>query len=236
MTTLDVCRSIETLQIFVKEIFEPSEREVTPEWMNTIVFADDNEQVVIIEQSNAEIEAAKNKIIAAEEKLAENSKFKSILYTNGDELVSVVYEILEQLLNVDLSEFVDVNKEDFLIRLSECTFIGEIKGVTSNVKNENVAQIEQHYQEYMDKLEEEQCSEVVKQLLIMNPFRTKPINQREPINEKQISLAIRNGCLIIETITLLRVFEKFLTGEITSERCFEVFASKTGLLTLTDFE
>ena len=45
-------------------------------------------------------------------------------------------------------------KEDFLIKLPSCTFIGEIKGVTSNVKYEHISQIELHYRGYLDLLAE----------------------------------------------------------------------------------
>ena len=66
---------------------------------------------------------------------------KSVLYTNGDELVQVVFEILEELLGCDLSQFVDLKKEDFLFTIEDTTFIGEIKGVNSNVKNPNITQL-----------------------------------------------------------------------------------------------
>lgn len=174
-------------------------------------------------QSNTDIEAAK-------QKLEENAKYKSILYTNGDELVQVVFSILEQLLDCDLSHFVDEKKEDFLIKKESCTFIGEIKGVTSNVRSEHVSQVDVHYQGYMDKLQEENRTENVSQLLIINPFRTKALSEREPVHEQQIALAQRNGCLIIETNTLLRIYEKFLKGDISSTQCVNTLSTNTGLL------
>lgn len=87
----------------------------------------------------------------------------------------------------------------------------------------------------MDCLQEEQRSETVAQLLIINAFRTKEPSQREPIHETQIALARRNKCLIIETSTLLRIFENFLNGSISSEKCIEVFSSHTGRLDESDF-
>lgn len=120
--------------------------------------------------------------------------------------------------------------------MPECTFIGEIKGVTSNVKNEHVSQIDLHYSSYMDKLEEQDLHETVKQILIINPFRTKPLGERDPVHTAQIDLAIRNNCLIIETSTLLGIFEKFCGGEITTQKCKNVFASNSGLLRLEEFD
>lgn len=235
-TTLKITASNDTLKLFVKAMFEKQEHEVAPEWMELVYFGDDAEQNCQIDKSKAEIEAAIAKIKAAEDKLAENAKYKSILYTNGDELVGVVFDILEKILACDLSAFVDDKKEDFLIKLPSCTFIGEIKGVTSNVKYEHISQVELHYRGYLDRLAESGTSENVKQLLIMNPFRTKSLNKRDPVHISQIDLAIRNGCLIVETNTLLRLYEKFCNGEVTVQKCIDVLSTKTGLLCLADFD
>lgn len=67
----------------------------------------------IIETSLETIRSEEAKIEAAKEILRENAKYKSILFTNGDELVSVVFSILQQLLNYDLSTFADKKKQDF---------------------------------------------------------------------------------------------------------------------------
>lgn len=235
-TTLKITASNDTLKLFIRTLFEKQDREVAPGWMKTVNFGDDAEQNSQIEKSKAEIETAIAKIKAAENKLAENAKYKSILYTNGDELVEVVFNILEKILMCDLSSFVDDKKEDFLIKLPSCTFIGEIKGVTSNVKYEHISQVELHYRGYLDRLTESGVSENVKQLLIMNPFRTKALDKRDPVHISQIELAIRNGCLIIETNTLLRLYEKFCNGEVTAQKCIAVLSSRTGLLCLADFD
>lgn len=89
-----------------------------------------------------------------------------------------------------------------------------LKRVTSNVKYEHISQVEVHYRG--------------------NPFRNKEISQREPINEQQVKLAERNGCLIISTYTLFKLYEKFLNGEISSEQCLDVFLHRKGLLKVED--
>ena len=233
-TTLDVTASIEKLQTFVNYFFAESTGSDQPKWFDDISFYDDSLQREIISERQTEIARATQAIQDANAKLRKNEKYKSILYTNGSELVGTVFDILEQLLGCDLSEFEDKKNEDFLIRLDNCTLIGEIKGVTSNVKNDHVGQIEHHYQRYMDELDEKGITENVHQILIISPFRTKAPDTREPVNEKQINLAQRNGCLIIETSTLLKVFECYLEGRITTEKCIEVFCNKTGLLQITD--
>lgn len=61
------------------------------------------------------------------------------------------------------------------------------------MKYEHISQLELHYRSYLDRLAENRQSENVKQLLIMNPFRTKALDRRDPIHVSQIDLAIRNG-------------------------------------------
>ena len=95
--------------------------------------------------------------------------------------------IEEKVLDCNLSGFIDEKNEDFLIQFQDVSFIGEIKGVTSNIKSENISQLDVHYQGYMDKLQEENRTETVKQILIMNPFRTKPLSERAEVHEKQIN-------------------------------------------------
>ena len=229
-TTLNVLQSEAELFGFLNYIFPSDDKETAPSWIKDFFFANDEEQMNVVTQCEAKIAAAKEEIENANAILKQNLQYKSILYTNGAELVQVVFKILEQLLSCNLSEFVDEGKEDFRIVKENCTFIGEIKGVTSNVKNEHISQVDLHYQSYLDKLNEEGKAEKVNQILIINPFRTKPLNERDPINEHQIKLAERNGCLIIETVTLLKMFEKFVLGQVSSERCIDIFSQTTGLL------
>lgn len=114
--------------------------------------------------------------------------------------------------------------------MSGVTFIGEIKGVTSNIKNENISQLDVHYQGYMDKLESGGKFENVKALLIMDHQRTHKLDERQPVHINQINLANRNGSLIIETYTLLKLFEDFLSGIITKDNIVELFIKNEGLL------
>lgn len=234
-TTLDITKTTIELKYFISSLFEKHERSKAPDWMENIIFGDDALQKELIKECEAEITRANEKASAAKRKLEENAQTKSILYTNGDELVTEVIKILEKVFGYDLSGFKDEKREDFLIKLSEHTFIGEIKGVSSNVRYEHISQVELHYRGYLDDLAEMNVSENVKQLLIINPFRKKPLEQREPIHIDQIELAERNECLIIETQTLLRLYEKFCAGEISVSKCIEIFCTKSGLLGPSDF-
>lgn len=233
LTTLQILESEEKLINFIKFLFPPAEDE--PEWAKDIHVLNDEELEQTIESKKQEIALLEEEIEVANSKKRENARIKSILYTNGDQLVEVVFEILEKLLSCDLSTFEDEKEWDFLIQKDNYTLIGEIKGVTSNIKNEHISQLEVHYHHYMDILEEKGVKENVHQILIMNPFKNKLLSEREPVAEKQIDLATRNGSLIVETKTLLKLYEKFVAGDIDVAGCERLFTEKTGLLKESDF-
>ena len=236
LTTLDILESEEKLMNYIGTLFEKDTKQGIPSWFSDFNFFDDNEQNMIIKENNEIICDAKEKIRNAKNSLEINNRYKSILYTNGDELVEVVFDILEHLFDVDLSDFVDEKREDFQIHKGNNTFIGEIKGVTSNIRNEHVSQLDVHFNSYIDEIEEKGIQESVYQLLIVNPLRSKNVTERELVSEKQINLAIRNGCLIIETLTLLRVFEKYKNGLLDTSKWIEVVTNKNGLLNIKDFD
>ena len=132
------------------------------------------------------------------------------------------------MLGCDLSEFTDKKKEDFKFTLGDKVFIGEIKGVTPNVKKANVSQLDVHVQEYMDD-NDEQVENIIA-LLIIDHQRGKAIAEREKVHEEVIKLAERNGSLIVDTMTLLRLFEQYTLKEKSREECIELLESNTGLL------
>lgn len=235
LTTLDLQSPGVMLDDFIKGIGLDKEPSEIPQWVKDYQFFDDAQQQELISQNQQKIADLQNTIDQAQEKINTNLNYKSILYTNGDELVGVVFDILEKALCCNLSDFVDERKEDFLIKKEDVTFIGEIKGITSNVKSEHISQLDVHYQSYSDYLQENNLSETVKQLLIINPFRTQPLSERKSVHHKQIELAERNECLIITTETLLKIFEMFLKQEIASNEIMKIFKMKSGLLTEQDF-
>lgn len=231
LTTLNLKDYDDTIA-FLSTINLLSQKEAIPEWAKTIKMFDDNIQSSIIEANRLAIQEAEENIGKAQDVLDKNNEYKSILYTQGDELVKVVFEIIEQMFGCDLSNFEDKYDEDFLFQAGGFTFIGEIKGVTPNVKNDNISQIDRHCQNYVEDHEEEDGR--IKGLLIINHQRNKPLQEREPVHERQISLAERYEVLIIETPVLLKVFEKYCSGGLSREKWLKTVKENTGLLHVED--
>ncbi len=228
LSTLNI-KSYEELISFLRAINLIQDKPKAPKWMEDVKMFDDERQLEIIQENNKAIKVANDNITVAMSAINKNNEYKTILYTNGDELVKVVFEILENMLGCNLSGFQDEKKEDFLFDINGKIFIGEIKGVNHNVKNENISQLDVHYQRYFDE-HEEADPENVKALLIMNHQKNKPLNQREKVHDQQIKLAERNKSLIIESMTLLKLFERYLSGDKTRDQCIEVLKSNVGLL------
>ena len=132
------------------------------------------------------------------------------------------------MLGCDLSDFYDKKREDFKFEIGGKTFIGEIKGITPNVKKANISQLDVHVQEFLD--ENKDIKGDVVALLIINHQRNKSLEDREPVMEDQIKLAERNGSLIVETITLLKLFEQYLNKVKTREECITILEKNKGLL------
>lgn len=227
LSSLDINNSDE-IDTFMRSIGLVHDKLEAPEWMEDVKMFDDNTQLNIIKKNNDMIKAAHENISKAMEVIDKNNRYKSILYTTGNELVEVVFEILQEMLGCDLSEFTDKKKEDFKFTLGDKVFIGEIKGVTPNVKKANVSQLDVHVQEYMDENDEQ--AENIIALLIINHQRGKAISERERVHEEVIKLAERNGSLIVDTMALLKLFEQYTLKEKSREECIELLENNTGLL------
>lgn len=231
LTTLNILKDVDILKLFINNYCRDNiQKEEIPDWINNIKFFDDEQLNQNKDKNLTKINELKQENIEIDKKLNKNLEYKSILYTNGDELVKVVLEMLDEMLEYNSSEFVDENKEDFLIKKEDVTFVGEIKGLSSAVQNKNISQLEVHIQNYFDKLQEEGKEEKVKGLLVINHQRNKPLEERQAIHEHQKNLANKYGSLIIETQTLLKIYEKLKLGNMTKEECKNLLEDNIGVL------
>ncbi|KZX16735.1 hypothetical protein MBCUT_05990 [Methanobrevibacter cuticularis] len=245
LTTI-LINSYEELRIFLEGIGCIKKSQKIPDWFTTIEMFDDDKQNEKIEEIDEEVLKLKSEKIVAYEKLKENNKYKSILYTQSTELETVVREILDEILDTNLSDFEDENLSDFLIELEDLIFIGEIKGLTKNLKTRNVSQLRTHKEEYLNEIEEarinegidlkdletyiEELDNKIKPLMIVNRYLDILPDERERINSRQINLAESDGSLLIETTVLLSMFEQFLKSDLTKEEIIEILKNRTGLL------
>lgn len=204
-------------------------KESVPDWMNNYKYFNDFELNEVVNDQKLIIKKAKEKIEKAENLIDRNNEFKSILYESGKRLEKTISTIFENIFDIDLKDFKDEKKEDLHFERNGYYFLVEIKGINTNVKRNNVVQIDSHREDYLD-INPNAEEEKTKGLLIINHQRQKDPDEREKINESQIDLAKKYGVLIIETKTLLDIFSDYYLQRITKEQCFELLINNTGLL------
>ena len=221
ITTLDVSFN-ENLEILLRKIgLIEKENLDEPDWIKDFKFFDDDKQKEKILNRESLIKKEEEKIKNAREILQINSRYKSILYTQGEKLVDVVKDIISEMLDIDLSGFIDKKKEDIRFEYNNDVFIGEIKGIADNVKSKNLSQLDNHFTAFVDEnpnIDEEK----IFKLLIINSQRELPLDKRDSIDNKQIAQAEKKyKSLIIETKTLLKLFEDYKNQKINREEIIE---------------
>lgn len=230
LTTLNLSdNNYVNLNVFLQEIGWLSKQEECPEWVYREKFLDDDVLVENIEKLNAEKKVLEEKIEQNLSKLDKNLFYKSILYATGDQLVNVVNHMLDEMIGYDFDKFVDKKEEDFCIEKEDVVYIGEIKGITSNVKRSNVTQVATHKNLYLEKEGNEDKNALA--IAIINRQRSKPIAERDEVPEDIKKVAQLNEVLVITSETFLKIYESFRNGELKSEDIKELLKQK-GLLEL----
>ena len=230
LTTLDILTD-EELQLFLEKVgLKATFNAVAPDWMNKVMLFDDVEQLKNIEENEVQIKSCQDSIAVSKDKLIENSRFKSILYTSGEDLVEVVKDIFSEIFYVDFSGFKDKKKEDFAFTLNDKIFIGEIKGVNQNIKTTNLAQLDLHFTNFIEEGSDDLDVDNIHKLLVMNHQKDKDLKDRIPVDQQQIDMAKNKyESLIIETVELLEMYDKFIQGEMTQKECFDLIC-QNGIL------
>lgn len=230
LTTLNILTD-EELQLFLEKVgLKASSNAVAPDWMNKVMLFDDEKQLKNIEDNKVQIKSCQDSIAVSKDKLIENSRFKSILYTSGEDLVEVVKEIFSKIFDVDFSRFKDKKKEDFSFTFNDKIFIGEIKGVNQNIKTPNLAQLDLHFTNFIEEGSDDLDENNIHKLLVMNHQKDKDLKDRIPVDQQQIDMAKNKyESLIIETVELLEMYDKFTRGEMTQKECFDLIC-QNGIL------
>ncbi len=144
-------------------------------------------------------------------------------------MVSVVNVMLKEMVGYKYEEFNDTKEEDFLFENNGVFYIGEIKGISSNVKRSNVLQAAMHKSVFLE-LEENEDKEV-NAIAIINRQRTMPLKERDDVTQDVEKLANTNEVLLITAETFLSIFESFRNKKLNSQDIIELFNRK-GLLVL----
>lgn len=203
-----------------------------PNWINEIDILDDKKLKREKAEKEKEIINIQDNLKKIKSSIDKNNDYKSILYETGTRLANRVNKILAEIFEVNSENFNDIYEEDFLLKLTDITFVVEIKGIVHNVKGNNVSEAYNHVQVYLDEVFEEEREENVKGILIVANQRLINPKDRISINERQVKIAKRNELLIIKTEDLLTIYEQYINKKLTANEIKDLFNQNTGLLTL----
>lgn len=230
-TTLDLMSSKNAIEKFMKNIkISEDEIDIEPEWVKDINILDDiivKQNIDKIESKIEELEIKKN---IENKKINENKRIKSILYQTDKSLQNIIIQILNEMLEYEDDEFVDKMEEDYKIKKDEITFIIETKGLSRNIKGEDISKTSNHVEIYLDELEEQGITENVKGIYIVATQRNKKVEDREKTPDRQIKIAKRDNILIIRTEQLLEMFEDFRNKKTSTEDIIKIFSEQIGEL------
>ena len=223
-TTLLIENTTNDLEILISFIVSRFQKSDVPDWFNGFEYFDD----AMLKNKRNKLLDIYRQIEDIDRQIDKNNRFKSILYSNGDELIGVVKEILVDIFKLQDDYFIDVKKEDFRFECGNMNFIVEIKGINTNGKNSNIAQCKKHVTDFLIAEDNTMSPDNVKGLLIINPQRDIEPRKREPIHADQINYAKSEGILIITTLELLKLYQAYTKDKVVSNVCFEVFKNDVG--------
>lgn len=230
-TTLDLMCNKEAMERFIEKLkIDEDEVENMPEWAKTINILDDVLLKEKVNDINNKIKNLEDEKQIQMQKLNKNNKIKSILYQTDKLLQNTVITILNEMLDYEDNAFVDKMEEDYKIKKEEVTFIIETKGLSRNIKGEDISKTSNHVEIYLDELDEKNITENVKGIYIAATQRNKKLEEREKTPDRQIKLATRNNILIIRTEELLKVYEDFRNKKINTEEIIKLFSEQSGEL------
>lgn len=227
LTTLQFEDS-EALNKYLNRIYRDDSEEEYPQWFEEINFFDDNIQKEAIETEERQIVESKQKIELAQENLKENKHFESILFKTGQTLEEILVSMLKEMFDVN-SEFIDTKDEDFSFEKNGIHYLFEFKGLTKDVKKSNISQLTTHAYKYAER--NKIADDSIKRIIIVTRYKDRAPKDRLPISHNVIEVAKNsiNNVLIIDTVQFLKMFEKYRSGELSSEQCLELF-NEIGLL------
>ncbi|EMC08635.1 TPA: hypothetical protein ACQQBA_001455 [Streptococcus mutans] len=231
LTTLQFEDS-EALNKYLNRIYRDDSEEEYPQWFEEINFFDDNVQKGAIETEEKRIAESKQKIKLAKEVLKQNRHFESILFKTGQSLEEILVFMLKEMFDIN-SEFIDTKDEDFSFEKNGIHYLFEFKGLTKDVKKSNISQLTTHAYKYAER--NKISDDSIKRIIIVTRHKDRAPKDRSLISHNVVEVAKNsmNNVLIIDTVQFLKMFEKYRSGELSSEQCLELF-NGIGLLDLNN--
>lgn len=233
-TTLQVNNN-DDLSAIVDAIFPAKDSPYRiPEWLDEVVYHDEAAQRARLKEIDEQIVFLGEERKGIEEILSDYRGIKSVLCCKDFDLEKRVRHLLAEIVEVD-EDFEDNKEEDFRFSYDNTLFLIEIKGSNGGLKRQHVSKTYDHVQIKADAMEEEGNSGKLKGVLIFaSQIELKP-DERDQFPETQITIARKNDIAVLSTETLLRCYEAYVEGRLTSDAFKETLLQTSGLVSLDAF-
>jgi len=198
---------------------------IEPEWIADYYIGKEIMERTKLNEISSEIEKLQTEVNTRQLSLKYYSDIKSLLYLDGLPLELAVKRYLEKMgFSVEQPEGYDV---DMIAQYKDFVSVIEIKGLKGSGAKNNVRQLENWVNNYsMTKNEE------AKGLLIINTFKTLPIEERTALSfpPDMVNFSIqRNHCLIL-TLDLVNLYIDFEENLITIDEIALLLNACVGVL------
>ncbi len=206
----------------------------TPDWLEEVMFHDETTRRARMKAIDNQIALLSEEKKGIEEVLSDYRDIKSVLCSKDFELESKARHLLAEIAEVD-EGFVDNKEEDFNFSYDDTLFLIEIKGSNGGLRRQHVSKTYDHVQIKMDEMEAEGNSRKIKGVLVFaSQIEVRP-KERDAFPEKQLSIAQRTEIAVLSTETLLRCYEAYVEGRLTSIAFKEALCQTSGLVSLDAF-
>ncbi len=216
-TYLDKSREyVKQLSTLLLNLLQMPKNTSAPKWIEEIKILDDLKLEEEISDIEEKIEDLKKKKKEKIDNLMQNSEYKKVLYTTGEELVQVVKKMLAEMLNgeINIINDIDEKKEDLSFVLDNKNILVEVKGVNTPIKRQYVSQAQNHIEDdaVIKEIDDDNINKYYKALLIVNPYIKDPVKERVKkdfygVSVKQ-EIEHKKVCTL-DTITFLSLYQKY---------------------------
>ena len=194
---------------------------VLPKWTEKFSILDEDAIKDKLRDDRVKLQRLTTKIEKEEQNLLNVQRYKSILTASGDQLETIVKEVLCKL-GFEMLE-VEKGRSDIIARYFNIDIVAEIKGVTKSAAEKHAAQLEKWVAQFIEENER-----TPKALLIVNGFCDTPILERseEVFPEQMMKYCCARGHILISTTQLLCLFiEVMQNPSCEKERINELLSS-----------
>lgn len=199
-----------------------------PTWTNDFKVPGEEEIERDLNQLEEEKIETEEKIRSKEAEKEEITRYKKLLFENGDELRDVVWDTLEQIgFKVNRH---DEHKEDGSIQEGEEVAVLEIKGSGKSLKTEDIRELDDWVTDYTLREGEEPIG-----ILIGNHYRLKKPESRDAPFPPDVLRYVRASSRKLSLITTFQLFELFCkvkNGELDADTVRKEIMSNKGVFDL----